>query len=108
MAKSLLLSVLLVQFLAAQGVSIIKTPRGDLEFTLIGARVDQVGGLTLGSIIQGSIRNPTPVDINFLRFEFVYLDQDGNTLDVCNVPAILREFAPCGFSTAFHPAARFL
>jgi hypothetical protein len=85
MPKSLLMSVLLVQILAAQRTSIIKTPRGDLEFTLAGARVNQVAGVTLGSIIDGSVRNPMAVDINYLRFEFVYLDQDGSPLDVCNV-----------------------
>lgn len=67
---------------SAQRTYIIKTPRGNLEFTLTGARVDKMLGR---SVIDGSVHNSTHVDINFLQFEFVYLDQNGNPLDVCNV-----------------------
>jgi len=63
----------------------INTPRGDLEFTLTDARVDKLGRVALGTIVDGYVRNLTPVDVNYLKFELVYLDQDGKPLDVCNV-----------------------
>jgi hypothetical protein len=44
-----------------------------------------VAGLAHVSIIEGPSANTTPVDINYLKFEFVYLDENAILLDVSNV-----------------------
>jgi hypothetical protein len=64
----------------------MQTPYGPIILFWEGATVNQPSATS--STLKGYVRNNTPFEFNLIQFEFVYLDENGNDLPVCDVPPI--------------------
>lgn len=61
----------------------MKTPKGNIELALTDAQQSRNGGMVIGTELYASVKNLTNVDVRHLKFELIYLDQDGQKLHVC-------------------------
>jgi hypothetical protein len=62
----------------------LQTDKGEVEVNITKVDATRLIGKAISTNLEGFVTNRTVVDIDYLKFERVYLDQDGKQLKFCD------------------------